>query len=71
MKDNGTVRGEKEQAVRVLIGTDTVYVRSNIRDYDKLDSQGNVVGVGAEYEEVQYDKDEYLRLLVGQEEARN
>jgi hypothetical protein len=63
MQDNGIVRGEAEQAKPVIIGKDTVYIHTNIKEYDKLDSEGNKIGVGFEYNEVQYDKDEYLNML--------
>ncbi|GBR74576.1 hypothetical protein NO1_1727 [Candidatus Termititenax aidoneus] len=64
MKDNGIVRGEAEQAKPIVIGKDTVYIHTDIKEYDKLDSNGEKVGVGYEYHEVQYDKDEYLNMLI-------
>jgi hypothetical protein len=66
MRDNGIVRGEKEHAVPVVIGTDTVYIHDDIHEYDKFDSDGNKTGIGYEYHEVQYDKDEYLRMLINE-----
>ena len=63
MIDKGIVRGDAEQAKPLIIGTDTVYVHTNIREYDKLDSDGKKIGVGYEYNEIQYDKDEYIRKL--------
>lgn len=64
MQNNGVVRGEAAQAKPVVIGKDTVYIHTNIREYDKLDNEGHKVGVGFEYNEVQYDKDEYLQMLI-------
>jgi len=63
MKNNGTVRGEKEHAVPLAIEKDTVYVRSNFRTYARLDKDGNETDPGYEYEEIQYDKDEYIKLI--------
>ncbi|GBR74159.1 hypothetical protein NO1_1384 [Candidatus Termititenax aidoneus] len=67
MQNNGVVRGEADQAKPVVIGKDTVYIHSNIREYDKLDSEGNKIGIGYEYDEVQYDKDEYLQKLINEQ----
>jgi hypothetical protein len=67
MQNNGVVRGEAEQAKPIIIGKDTVYIHTNIREYDKLDSEGNKIGIGYEYDEVQYDKDEYLQKLIDEQ----
>lgn len=54
MKDYGRVRGSKEQAKPLIIGKDTVYVHTDIVDIE--DDQ-------CEYNEVQYDKDEFIKLM--------
>ncbi len=54
MKDMGIVRGSEEQAKELIVGFDTVYVHKNII---KLED-----GI-YQYEEIQYDKDEYIELM--------
>lgn len=54
MKDMGIVRGSEEQAKELIVGFDTVYVHKNIK---KLED-----GI-YQYEEIQYDKDEYIELM--------
>ena len=54
MKDYGRVRGSKEQAKPLIIGKDTVYIHTDIVDVE--DDQ-------CEYNEVQYDKDEFIKLM--------
>ena len=62
MKDYGRVRGSKEQAKPLIIGKDTVYVHTDIVDVE--DDQ-------CEYNEVQYDKDEYIGLMSKKAESEN
>ena len=62
MKDYGRVRGSKEQAKPLIIGKDTVYVHTDIVDTE--DDQ-------CEYNEVQYDKDEYIGLMSKKAESEN
>lgn len=62
MKDYGRVRGSKEQAKSLLIGKDTVYVHTDIVDVE--DDQ-------CEYNEVQYDKDEYIGLMSKKAESES
>lgn len=54
MKDYGRVRGSKEQAKPLIIGKDTVYVHTDIVAVE--DGQ-------FEYNEIQYGKDEYIKLM--------
>lgn len=54
MKDMGIVRGSEEQAKELIVGFDTVYVHKNVK---KLED-----GI-YQYEEIQYDKDEYIELM--------
>lgn len=62
MIDCGYVTGSKEQAVELIVGIDTVYVHDNIQLLKKEDEQGNPVEV-YQYHEVQYDKDEYIKVM--------
>lgn len=58
MKDMGIVQGSPEMAVPLVVGKDTVYVHTDIQQVP--DEEGNMVW---QYHEIQYDKDEYIRLL--------
>ena len=58
MIDKGIVQGSKEQAKELIVGTDTVYVHSNIKPIETDD--GSEI---YEYNETQYTKDEYIHLL--------
>lgn len=63
MKNYGIVHGGAEQAVPLVVGKDTVYVHTNIT---KLETDPNDEFAPADlysYEEVQYDKDEYIGLM--------
>ena len=65
MKDMGIVQGCAQQAVPVVIGKDTVYVHTNIKQLPP-DEHGSVL---FEYHEIQYDKDEYIFMM--DEKAEN
>ena len=56
MKNNGRVQGSAEQAKPLIVGKTTVYVHTNIRELPPNEHGG----VLYEYDEVQYDKDEYI-----------
>lgn len=58
MKDMGIVQGSPEMAVPLIVGKDTVYVHTDIQQVP--DAEGNMVW---QYHEIQYDKDEYIRLM--------
>lgn len=62
MIDCGRVQGSTAQATNILVGKDTVYVRSNI-----VHLTDGKLGL-SEYDEIQYDKDEYLALLSQEKE---
>lgn len=62
MIDCGYVTGSKEQAVELIVGIDTVYVHDDIQLLKKEDGHGNPVEV-YQYHEVQYDKDEYIKVI--------
>ena len=55
----GIVRGSAAQAEPLIIGKDTVYVHSNIKPVE--DEEGLF-----EYHEIQYEKDEYIKLMAEQ-----
>jgi len=59
MKDMGIIQGSAAQAVPLIIGKDTVYVHNNIKPVE--DEEGLF-----EYHEIQYDKDEYIKLMAEQ-----
>lgn len=58
MIEVGIVHGSKEQSKELIIGTDTVYVHSNIKPIETEDDSEVY-----QYHEVQYTKDEYIHLL--------
>ena len=62
MKDMGIVFGSAEQAVPLVIGKDTVYVHSYIQQIFE-DKDGKPVTNSFQYREIQYNKDEYIKLL--------
>ncbi len=63
MKDMGIVQGSPEMAIPLIVGKDTVYVHTDIEQVP--DAEGNTVW---QYHEIQYDKDEYIRLMSEQNE---
>ena len=56
MKDLGRIRGSEAQAQPLVIGKNTVYVHANI---EKVEGEENLY----EYNEKQYTKDEYIKVL--------
>lgn len=65
MTDYGVVTGSEAQAQELIIGIDTVYVHTDIKKLDQKDEQGNDMNL-YQYHEVQYSKDEYIKLLNSQ-----
>ena len=59
MKDMGIVRGSAAQAVPLIIGKDTVYVHTDITPVEGEEGL-------FQYHEVQYEKDEYIKMLAEQ-----
>ncbi len=55
------VHGSPEQAVPLIVQKDTVYVHENIRQ-ETIDMIGESITTWV-YDEKQYDKDEYIKLL--------
>ena len=62
MKNMGKIQGSAEQAKEIIVGTDTVYVHTNIVQITK-DKDGNTVENLYSYDEIQYDKDEYIEII--------
>lgn len=60
MKDVGIVHGSEAQAKDIIISVDTVYVHSDIKKVEKKDEKDPDVW---EYHEIQYGKDEYIKLM--------
>jgi len=60
LKDIGIITGSATQAKPLIIGTDTVYVHSNITPIED--------GL-FEYYEIQYTFDEYFKILAEQNEV--
>ena len=58
MKDCGIVYGSAEQAKELIIGMDTVYVHSDIEEVEGEHGEKLF-----KYHEIQYEKDEYIRLM--------
>jgi hypothetical protein len=56
------VQGSKESAKELIIGKTTVYIHSNIKDISYTDEHNNYIEL-YEYDEIQYDKDEYIALM--------
>lgn len=65
MREIGIVHGDAEQARALVVGKDTVYVHTDIKP---VEEDGKVVDGLFSYNEVQYDKDEYLELMAKQNE---
>ena len=62
MIDKGIVRGSESQAKPLIVGVDTVYVHTNITKVE-TDAEGKAVEGLYQYNEVQYDKDEYIQIM--------
>jgi hypothetical protein len=65
MTDYGVVTGSEAQAQEIIIGADTVYIHTDIKKLNQKDEQGNDMNL-YQYHEVQYSKDEYIKLLNSQ-----
>lgn len=63
MKFIANVTGSKEQAKPIIVGKDTVYVHSNIREVE-------IDGIQMyQYDEWQYGKDEYIEKISTQNDT--
>lgn len=54
------VRGTQEKVNTIEVNVDTVYIRTNVERIEEEDF------VGWEYDEIQYDKNEYIELMANQ-----
>ena len=57
------VHGSKEASAELIIGLDTVYVHSNVRKVEEPGPDGKVPENLYVYDEIQYEKDEYIKLM--------
>lgn len=64
MKDYGRVQGSKESSQSLIIGKDTVYVHSNVKEIRLEEFDCTIY----EYDEIQYEKDEYIKLMAEKNE---
>lgn len=55
MKDVGKIQGSEAQAKELIVNKDMVYVHTNITKVEEENLY--------EYDEIQYDKDEYIKLI--------
>ena len=62
MKDMGIIQGSAAQAVPLIVGKDRVDVHTDITPVTQ-DNEGNPVGGSFQCHEIQYDKDEYLKMM--------
>lgn len=58
----GVIQGSEAQAVPLIVGKDTVYVHTNIAKIEK-DRDGKLIDNLFEFNEIQYEKDEYIKLM--------
>ena len=70
MIDMGYVTGSKVQAEELIVGTDTVYVHADIQKLDETDDNGSPIEL-YKYHEIQYQKDEYIKLMAEQNKELN
>ena len=61
MKEIKNVQGSSQQAQPLIVNKDTVYVHTNI--VQATDEDGNIIEGLYIYDEVQYTKDEYIKLI--------
>jgi hypothetical protein len=62
MKDMGIIQGSAAQAVPLIVGKDRVDVHTDITPVTQ-DNEGNPVEGSFQYHEIQYEKDEYIRIM--------
>ena len=67
MKEIKNVQGSSQQAQPLTVNKDTVYVHTNI--VQATDEDGNIVDGLYVYDEVQYTKDEYIKLMAEKNET--
>lgn len=62
MKDVGVIKGSAAQAIPLVIGVDRVDVHTDIAPVTQ-DQDGKPIEGLFQYREVQYEKDEYIRMM--------
>lgn len=67
MKEIKNVQGSLQQAQPLIVNKDTVYVHTNI--VQATDKDGNILDNLYVYDEVQYTKDEYIKLISDKNET--
>ena len=67
MRELKDVHGSAAQAKPLVVGYNTVYVHSNIRQ--DTDENGELMENQFVYDEIQYDKDEYIQLMSERSDA--
>ena len=67
MINKGIVRGSAQQAIPLIIDKDTVYVHTNIHTVEVDDIEETRIEY--EYNEVQYTKDGYIKLVTEQSKS--
>lgn len=67
MKEIKNVHGSSQQAKPLIIGKTTVYVHSNI--VQATNEDGNVIDDLYVYDEIQYTKDEYIKVMADKNET--
>lgn len=63
MRKINNVMGDYQQAQPIIVGKDTIYIHSNIQEH--VDDKDLVYYT---YDEIQYDKDEYLLKIFNENE---
>lgn len=61
MKEIKNVQGSLQQAQPLIVGKTTVYVHTNI--VQAKDEDGNIIEDLYVYDEIQYTKDEYIKIM--------
>lgn len=64
MKDLGVIYGSAEQAKPLIIGIDIVYVHTNIQPVTNTENNEEINNNIFSYHEIQYSKDEYIKIMV-------
>ena len=67
MKEIKNVQGSETQAQPLIINKTTVYVHTNI--VQATDEDGNIIEGLYIYDEIQYTKDEYIKLISDKNET--
>ena len=61
LKEIKNVQGSLQQAQPLIVGKTTVYVHTNI--VQAKDEDGNIIDDLYVYDEIQYTKDEYIKII--------